>query len=229
MRGDEDGPGEDRHPEHRHAGRAHADDRGDEVDAAEDGAQTGEREADDPQVAAEAGRVDGVRQRGVGEPAEVGGAARGEEARQHGEPAEQEQPEGEGVQPRERDVGGADLQRHDVVGEAEQDRRGVQQQHDRAVHGEQLVVLLVRQELLPRRRQLGAHQQRHQPACHEEGERRDQIEDRDVLRVRRPQHLEEHGALGRHPRRVRARRDRLRRDGSHCALPIGARRVTPGS
>ena len=32
-------------------GRAHADDRGDEVDGAEDRAETGEREAEDPQVA----------------------------------------------------------------------------------------------------------------------------------------------------------------------------------
>jgi hypothetical protein len=32
-------PGEDRHPEHRHAERPQADDRGDEVDAAEDRAE----------------------------------------------------------------------------------------------------------------------------------------------------------------------------------------------
>ena len=62
-------------------GRAQADDGGDEVDPAQDGAQAGEDQADDPQVGAVAGGVDGVRERGVGEPAEVGGAARGEEAR----------------------------------------------------------------------------------------------------------------------------------------------------
>ena len=58
------------------------------------------------------------------------------------ERAEQVQPVGEGVQPRERDVGRADLQRQHQVGEREHDRRREEQQHDRAVHGEQLVVLL---------------------------------------------------------------------------------------
>ncbi len=52
-RGDEHGPREDRHPEHRHAGGAHADDRRDEVDRAEDRAEAGEGEAEDPQVATE--------------------------------------------------------------------------------------------------------------------------------------------------------------------------------
>ena len=111
--------------------------------ATEDRAQTGDHQAHDPQVGAGAGRVHRVGQRGVGEPAEVRRAARGEEAGHHDQAAEQEQPVGEGVQPRERDVRRADLQRHDVVREAEQDRRRVEQQHDRAVHGEQLVVLLV--------------------------------------------------------------------------------------
>ena len=41
------------------------------------------------------------------------------------------------------------------------------------MHGEQLVVLLVGQELLPGYSQLGAHQQGHQAARHEEAERRD--------------------------------------------------------
>jgi cytochrome c oxidase subunit 1 len=49
-RREQDVPGEDRHPEHRHAGGAQADDRGDEVDAAEDGAEPGQGEAHDPQV-----------------------------------------------------------------------------------------------------------------------------------------------------------------------------------
>jgi hypothetical protein len=49
-RGEEDVPGEDGHSEHRHAGSAHADDRGDEVDRAEDGAQPGDEQAGDPQI-----------------------------------------------------------------------------------------------------------------------------------------------------------------------------------
>ena len=139
----QDVPGEDRHPEHRHAGSAHADHRGDHVDATEDGAETTDGQTHDPQVAAGAGRVDGVGQRRVGGPAEVGGAAGGDEAGDRDHRAEQEQPERERVQPRERDVGRADLQRQHQVGEAEHDRGRVEQQHHRAVHGEQLVVLLV--------------------------------------------------------------------------------------
>jgi len=87
------------------------------------------------------------------------------------------------VQPGEGDVGCADLQRHDVVGEAEHDRGRVEQQHDRAVHGEQLVVLLVAQELQARPGELGADQQRQGAAHHEEREGGDQVEDRDLLGV----------------------------------------------
>jgi hypothetical protein len=56
----EHGPGEDRHTEHRHAWCAHADDRRDEVDRPEDGAETGEGQAEDAEVGAEAGAVDRV-------------------------------------------------------------------------------------------------------------------------------------------------------------------------
>ena len=57
-----------------------ADDRGDEVDRAEDRAETGHPQAHDPQVAADARRADRVGQRGVGGPAEARRAARGEES-----------------------------------------------------------------------------------------------------------------------------------------------------
>jgi hypothetical protein len=140
--GDQRVPNEDRHPEHGHAGRAQADDRGDEVDATEDRAQTADGQTGEPHVRAGTGRVDGVGQRRVGVPAEVGGADRGEEARHHDEAAEEEQPERQRVQPGEGDVRGADLQRHDQVAEGEEQRRREHQQHDRAVHGEELVVLL---------------------------------------------------------------------------------------
>jgi hypothetical protein len=48
--GDHRVPDEDRHPEHGHAGGAHADDRGDEVDGTEDGAETRHPQAHHPQV-----------------------------------------------------------------------------------------------------------------------------------------------------------------------------------
>ena len=181
--GDHRVPDEDRHPEHRHAGRAHADDRGDEVDRTEDGAETGHPQTHDPQVAADAGRAYGVRQRRVGEPAEVGGAGGGQEARAGDQATEQEQPVAEHVEPRERDVRRADLQRHQHVAEAEEQRRREQQQHDRAVHREQLVVDLVVDELHARVGQLRAHDQRHDAGDQEPGERRGQVELADHLVV----------------------------------------------
>jgi hypothetical protein len=102
--------------------------------------------------------VDRAGQRLVGGPAEVRGSGGGEEAGHHEPAAEQVQPVGEGVEPGEGHVRRADLQRHDVVGEREQDRGGEQQQHDRAVLGEQLVVLLLGEELEAGPGQFGAHQ-----------------------------------------------------------------------
>ena len=51
-RGRQDVPGEDRQPEHRHPRCPQTDDRGDKVDRAEDGADTGQVQAHDPQVTA---------------------------------------------------------------------------------------------------------------------------------------------------------------------------------
>ena len=199
----QDVPGEDRHPEHRHARSAHADHGGDHVDAAEDGAETTDGQAQDPQVTARARRVDRVGQRAIGGPAEVGGAARGDEAGDRDRRAEQEQPEAQRVQPRERDVGRADLQRQHQVGEPEHDRGGVEQQHHRAVHGEQLVELLVGQELQPRQRELGAHEQRHQPADEEEDEAGDAVHDADQLVIGGRHQLVDQVALGTEPGRER--------------------------
>ncbi len=181
--GEQDVPDEDRHPEHRHPGCAEADDRGDEVDRAEDGAEAGEGQAHDPQVRADAGAVLGAVERRVGEPAEVGRAVRGEEAEDGDQRAEQVEPVGERVQPGEGDVGGAELQRHDPVGEPGEQRGREHQQHDRAVHGEELVELLVGEELQPGAGQLDPHQHRHQPADQEEREGGGEVEGADPFVV----------------------------------------------
>ena len=98
-------------------------------------------------------------------------------------PPNSEQPEREHVQAREGDVGRADLQRHDHVGEPGEQRGREQQQHDRAVHREQLVVLLLAEELQARLRELGADHQRHDAAEQEEHERGDQVHVADHLVV----------------------------------------------
>ena len=75
----------------------------------------------------------------------VGGAARREEAGQHDHAAGEVEPVAGQVQPRERHVGRADLQRHDVVAErAEGQRHDAEEHHDGAVHRAEPVVELGR-------------------------------------------------------------------------------------
>ena len=88
------------------------------------------------------------------------------------------------VQARERDIGRADLQRHEHVREAGEERRREHQQHDRAVHREQLVVLLARlDDLEAGLEELGADDQRHHAADAEVDERGDQVQVPDDLVV----------------------------------------------
>ena len=173
----QDFPGEHGQPPHRHAGAAQADDGGDHVDRAEDGADTGDDQAHRPEVTADLWGVADAREGGVGGPAERGGPAGGGEPGHGDQRAEQVQPVGEGVEPGERDVGGADLQRDDEVGEPEDDGGGVEQQHDRAVHGEQLVVLLRGEELHAGLGQFGPHQQGQHPTGQEEPQGGDDVHD----------------------------------------------------
>ncbi len=149
--------------------------------------------------------MDDIRERGVGEPPEVRRPAGGDEAGQRDEASEIEQPVGERIQSGEGDVGGTDLQRQDDIGESEDVRRRVRQQHDGAVHGEQLIVLLIGQELQPRPGQLGAHECRHAATDDEEDERGDHVQLTDGLMVGGPQVVDESGALALLPRRVGAR------------------------
>ena len=143
--------------------------------AAEDRAEPGQHQPHDPQVGPDARRVGRAGQRRVGVPAEGRRAARRQEAEQQDQPAEGEQVVAEQVQPRERHVRRADLQRQQLVGEPDEQRGREQQQHDRAVHREQLVVLLVGHEVLLRAQQLDPDQQRHDPGAAEEEEGGDQV------------------------------------------------------
>ncbi len=199
--GEQQVPGEDRHPEHGLAGGPLGEDRGDQVDRAENGAETGENQADGPEVAADALAVFGAAQRGVGGPAEVGRAG-GRHQPEHGDRAAEEiEPVREGVQPGEGDVGRADLQRNQVVAEAEDHRRREEEQHDRAVHGEELVVLLGGEELQLRPGQFGADQQGHHPADEEEDERAAEVEQPDLLVVGGAHQPQQHTAGGDRPDR----------------------------
>ncbi|MDF9791571.1 hypothetical protein M2440_002272 [Methylorubrum extorquens] len=99
-------------------------------------------------------------------------------------------PEREVVQEREGDVARADLQRHDVVHQAGDERHRHEEDHDHAVGGEDLVVVVRRQEALvgaERDRLLRAHQQRVGKAAQQHHERQDDVHDADLLVVDRGQ------------------------------------------
>ncbi len=189
-------PGENGHPPHGHARGTHADDGGDEVDRAQDGAEAGQRQAEDPQVTTDARGECCVVQWRVGEPAERRSTLRGDEARDGDGGSEEEEPEGQRVQPREGDIGGTDLQRHDDVAETGEQRGGEHQQHHGAVHREQLVVLFLGlQDLHAGFEQFSTDQQRHDATEAEEHKRRDQVHVPDDLVVGGGDPGDHHGAF----------------------------------
>ena len=148
-------PGEQRHPHERHPGRPQVEDRNQEIHPARDGPDTRDQEREKIEVHPQAGRILGVRQRHVGEPA----AVRHGTERHTGveeQAAEEEDPEGQGVQPGERHVARPDLERHDEVEKRRDESHAGEEDHRRAVHGEQLVVQVGIQKIAPGRGPAGA-------------------------------------------------------------------------
>ena len=122
------------------------------------------------------------RERRVTEPSALRRAAK-EERRVDEQTAEEERPVRERVQPWERDVTRTDHQRDQVVEERGAERHHDEEDHRDAVHREDLVVLLGRQDVTVRMGELEADQQRLAPTDEEERERRDAVEDADALVV----------------------------------------------
>ena len=154
----------------------------------------GQDQSHRPQVAPGAGSADGAVQGRVGEPAEGRRAARHEEAGDDDEPAEQVEPVGQRVQPGERHVGRPDLQGHHGVGEPRERRRREQQHHDRAVDGDQLVVLGVAPQLEPGAGEFGPHAHGEQPGEEEETEGGHEVHVADDLVVRGGEEVQEPSA-----------------------------------
>ena len=113
-------------------------------------------------------------ERRVGEPADIGSAARAveaasaDEAEVQDDAAESAHPEAEGIEAREGHVARADHQRHKVIRKSEQQRHADEEDHRRAVHGEQLVEELRRNEVVVRDGQLDAHHRGFEAADHQE-------------------------------------------------------------
>ena len=149
--GGEDAPDRQRHPHQRHAAGAALQHGHDVVEAAHGEAddeehQRGEHQEDAGLLAA--GRAAEDRLRRIERPARPGRAARREEARDQHEDRQQVDPVAEHVDVGKHHVPGADHQRDQVVAEAAEEERGQQvHHHDHAVHGDELVVGLRRDEV----------------------------------------------------------------------------------
>ena len=175
-------PHEERHPHQRHAGRAHVDDGHDEVEACHQRRNAEYLQAQHPEVDAVGRRELRRGEVGVPEPAAVRDSIH-EEAQMQEEGAGEEDPVGQGVQPRERHVAGPDHERDHVVEERRAHRHDRQEHHGRAVHGEQLVEARGADQRVVRVRELQAHDDGLQPSHQEEEEGGDAVELADSLVV----------------------------------------------
>ena len=131
----------------------------------------GEDHAEHPQVLADARGVGAVRTAARRRTSRPGRRLGGQPARLHDQAAGEPDPEA-GQRHRGAVSARPDLQRHEVHRQRDRHRRDEQVDHRRAVHREQLVVGVVRDNSWPvRLRELGAHQQREHAAEQEEHER----------------------------------------------------------
>ena len=180
-------PDQQRHAAHLHALAAHAEDGGDNVQRGADGADAAEENRQRPVVGAVAGREDLRGERRIGKPADIRRRSRRIEAAA-AKIAEVEQqaakgrdPEAEGIEPRKGHVARADHQRDKIVAKAEQNRHADKEHHRRAVHGEQLVEDLRRDEVIVGHGQLNAHQQRFDACDDQERQRIGDVHQPDLL------------------------------------------------
>ncbi len=165
----QDRPHEQRHLVHGHAGRAHVEDRSDEVDGAENRRGAGEMDRQDDEIHRRAGMAVG-RQRRIDRPAGSGAVGAGlaldeHRGQQQGERRRQ-QPERDVVHARERHVRRADHQRHHPIAEAADHRRhDHEEDHDQPVRGDEHVVSVgVVEDLDAGIHQLGADRDRQRAA-----------------------------------------------------------------
>jgi hypothetical protein len=174
-------PREDRHSQQTHAGRPHVERRDHEVDRSSRGRNAEQQQAEHPEVGAPPGQIAGdAGIGGIPEPATIGRATE-EEARIQKQATQEERPVTHGVHAWEGHVPGADLERDHVVGEANRQRHDDEEDHRRAVHGEDLVVLVGRQDVPVGPGQLQPDEEGFGSADQEEGESGHRVEDSELL------------------------------------------------
>ena len=190
---DQDRPHEQRHLVQRHAGCAHVEDRGDEVDGAKDRRGAGQMDRQDREIHRRSGMA-GCGQRRVERPARADAVgtrlALKEHRRQQQRKRSRQQPERDVVHARERHVGCPDHQRHDPVAEpADHRRHDHEEDHDQAVRGGEHIVdvraVLAGEDLNARMHQLHPDGDRHRTADATRDDCEHQVHRADVLVVRR--------------------------------------------
>ena len=173
-------PAEQRQPTPGHAGRSHAVNGDDEVQAGEDGGEAGDENTNgrSDHVSIGVGRAE----RRIEGPAGIDATGHhgddgGDGSRHVDVPAQQ-------VNSRERQVLGADHQRNHEIADYG-GHRGDQEEehHDDPVHREQLVIGVGRNQIAGRRQQLQADQHGKKAADPEHGGDRDEVQHRDTLMV----------------------------------------------
>ena len=178
--GDQHRPDEQRHAVERHAGGALLEHRDDDLHRHRERRDLGEGDHLRPDVGALADAVLRPGQRHVGEPADIGPHVE-HERRPQQNAAGEIHPVGECIQPRKRDVAGADHQRHEVDGDRLHHRHGEQEHHVRAVHGEDLVVAVGADDPGLRAGKLQPDQHRQHAAERQEDEGGGDVAPADVL------------------------------------------------
>ncbi len=143
-RRDENRPGEQRHPVQGHARRAHVEDRGDEVDGAEDRRGAGEMDRQNEEVHRRT-RMAQLRERRIKHPAAAETLHARRAFHEHRDGRQREgggqQPEGDVVHAREGHVRRADHQRDEPIAEtADEGRHDDEEDHRQAMHRDEHVI-----------------------------------------------------------------------------------------
>jgi hypothetical protein len=173
-------PGEERKPHERKAGRPQIDDSDDKVQCGDDGGRAREGEAEDVEVHPVTRRELTRREVGIREPARIRCSAE-EEAGVEKQRAEQEEPVGEGVEPRKSDISGTHLERNDVVEGTGGHRHDRKEHHRQPVHREQLIVRFGAEHIVAGHGELKSDEHRLQTTDQEEEQTGHEIQDPDPL------------------------------------------------
>ena len=139
----ERGPAENRHAHVAHARRAHLENRRHEIDPGHERADAGDQQRPKIIVDADSWRIGKLGKRRIGKPPRLREFA-DDERDVDEQRAGRGEPEPDGVQRRKGHVAHAELQRDGEIHEADDDRHRREEDHDRAVGGKDLVVVMRR-------------------------------------------------------------------------------------